>query len=315
MFDSALKSHSTAALSAELPAPSGGQAQEVGKRGLEVGYKANARHPASLLPPVLTINAAGRSPFLLVCDHASNRIPAAYGNLGLKPHQRLAHIAWDPGALAVSLQLADMLDAPLVHSTVSRLVIDCNRGPGAVDLIPVVSERTDIAANVGLPETERMARLEAYHAPFHAAIDALLDWRLRENRETILVAVHSFTPTYRDMPRPWPIGLIPGIDENLTRALAAALADDTPDLNIGWNEPYAARKEVTYTVEEHGDRRGLPTTMIEIRHNEILEPEGVSLWSGRLARALETARRHWLGRIAAGHPARAAVDAARGQQI
>jgi predicted N-formylglutamate amidohydrolase len=258
-----------------------------------LGYKANACHPAGLLPPVLTINGGGRSPFVIVCDHASNRIPPAYGNLGLKPHQRLTHIAWDPGALAVSLQLSNILDAPLVQSTVSRLVIDCNRGPQAVDLIPVVSERTQIPANAGLPESERAARLAAFHTPFHKAIDAVLDQRQETGQEAILVAIHSFTPTYKDVPRPWPIGLIPGIDEDLTRALQAALAAESLELNIGWNEPYAARKEVTYTVEEHGDRRGLPTTMVEIRHNEILEPAGVALWSGRLARALEAARLAW----------------------
>lgn len=251
---------------------------------------------------------------MLVCDHASNRIPAPYGNLGLKPHQRLTHIAWDPGALAVSLQLAEILDAPLVHSTVSRLIVDCNRAPQAVDLIPVVSERTDIAANVGLPDAERSARLATYHAPFHAAIDAVLEQRLQEGREAILVAIHSFTPTYRDVPRPWPVGLIPGVEEGLTRALQSALVAEGPELNIGWNEPYAARKEVTYTVEEHGDRRGLPTTMIEIRHNEILEPAGVALWSGRLARALETARLAWRPAAAAGHPTISPSDAAAPNQ-
>lgn len=279
-----------------------------------MGYEANARHAASLLPPVLTINPAGQSPFVLVCDHASNRIPAPYGNLGLKPHQRLTHIAWDLGALAVSLQLADILDAPLVQSTVSRLVIDCNRGPRAVDLIPVVSERTDIPANVGLPDAERAARLAAYHAPFHAAIDAVLGRRLQEGREAILVAIHSFTPTYRDVPRPWPVGLIPGVEEGLTRALQSALVAEGPELNIGWNEPYAARKEVTYTVEEHGDRHGLPTTMIEIRHDEILEPAGVALWSGRLARALEAARLAWLGSTAAGHSTTSPIDTAAPSQ-
>ena len=105
-----------------------------------VGTEAGVRE-ADHLPPVVTINAAGASPFLLVCDHASNRIPEPYGDLGLKPHQRLMHIAWDPGALAVALQLADLLDAPLIHSTVSRLVIDCNRGHSAIDPIPVIEPK------------------------------------------------------------------------------------------------------------------------------------------------------------------------------
>jgi predicted N-formylglutamate amidohydrolase len=239
---------------------------------------------------VQTINANGTSPFVLVCDHASNRFPERYGDHGLTPHQRLMHIAWDPGALAVALKLVDLLDAPLVHSTVSRLIIDCNRDTGAVDLIPTVSERTDIAANAGLSQAERDYRIQTFHAPFHAAIDALLDARQAAGRETILVTVHSFTPTYKDVVRPWPVGLIHGTDERFTRALLDALKADDPTLNAGWNEPYSARNGVTYTLEHHGDGRGLPATMIEIRHDEILEPNGVALWAGRLARCLQAAR-------------------------
>ena len=245
---------------------------------------------SSGVEPVQTINANGTSPFVLVCDHASNRIPDRYGDLGLSPHQRLMHIAWDPGALAVAMRLTELLDAPLVHSTVSRLVIDCNRDHDAIDLIPVISERTDIAANVDLPEDERRFRIASYHAPFHAAIEALLDRRRQAGMETILVTVHSFTPVYKDVMRPWPIGLIHGTEERFTHALMAALKADDPDLNVGWNEPYSARNGVTYTLEHHGDGRGLDCTMIEIRHDEILEPAGVALWADRLARTLKKAR-------------------------
>lgn len=239
---------------------------------------------------VRTINASGASPFVLVCDHASNRFPERYGDHGMTPHQRLMHIAWDPGALAVSMRLVELLDAPLVHSTVSRLIIDCNRNLDAVDLIPVISERTDIAANVGISQAERDYRIRTFHTPFHAAIDALLDARQAAGTETILVAVHSFTPTYKDVVRPWPVGLIHPADESFTRALFDALKADDPSLNVGWNEPYSARNGVTYTLDHHGDGRGLPATMIEIRHDEILEPPGVALWGDRLARTLRAAR-------------------------
>lgn len=255
-----------------------------------VGFEGSARHAADHLPPVATINAEGRSPFVLACDHASNRFPEGYGDHGLTPHQRLMHIAWDPGALALALQLTDLLDAPLVHSTVSRLIIDCNREDDAVDLIPVISERTDIRANVGISGAEREFRIKNFHAPFHAAIDALLDRRQAEGREAILVTVHSFTPTYKDVLRPWPIGLIHGTDETFTRALREALEADDPSLNVGWNEPYSARNGVTYTLEHHGDGRELPATMIEMRHDEILEPSGIASWANRLARCLERAR-------------------------
>jgi predicted N-formylglutamate amidohydrolase len=239
---------------------------------------------------VLTVNRDGASPFVLVCDHASSRIPEEYGDLGLTPVQRLMHIAWDPGALAVAHQLSDLLDAPLIHSTVCRLVIDCNRATDKHDLIPTVSERTDIAANAGLSEAERERRIANFHAPFHAAIDALLSERLAAGRETILVTVHSFTPTYKGVPRPWPIGLIHATDPSFTERLRDALLAEDPDLNVGWNEPYSAMNGVTYTLEHHGDGRGLDATMIEIRHDEILESAGVALWAGRLGRCLEIAR-------------------------
>jgi len=241
-------------------------------------------------PPVLTLNPAGSSPFVIVCDHASNRIPAELGDLGLNLIQRLTHVAWDPGALAVAVQLSTLLDAPLVQSTVCRLVVDCNRAESAVDLAPVISERTEIPGNSGLSEGERQRRLVRYHRPFHEAIGRLLDARQAAGQLSVLVTVHSFTPVYKDVRRPWPIGLIHPADQRFTAALRDALAAEAADLAIGWNEPYSALNGVTFTLEHHGDGRGLPATMIELRHDEILEPAGVSLWAERLARCLETAR-------------------------
>lgn len=234
-------------------------------------------------------NETGGSPFVLACDHASNRIPAPYGTLGLSAAERLMHIAWDPGALPVALRLVEMLDAPLVASTVSRLVIDCNRDHDAPDLIPTLSERTHIPGNAEVTAEERAYRIAAFHTPFHAALDSLISRRLAAGQPTVLVTVHSFTPIYKDQSRPWPIGLIHGRNERLTRALADALAADVPGLDLGWNQPYSALNGVTYTLEHHGDGRGLDATMIEIRHDEILEPDGIALWSDRLARCLARA--------------------------
>lgn len=254
-----------------------------------LGHGADASLEASVIPPVLVFNAEGRSPFVLACDHASNRFPDRYGDLGLTPHQRLMHVAWDPGAFAVALELSQLLDAPLVASTVSRLVIDCNRDHDAPDLIPVVSERTDIPGNQGIGANERAERIGAYHVPFHAALEAVLDGRQAAGIETLLVTIHSFTPVYKDVPRPWPIGLIHARDSRFTAALRDALLADESSLNVGWNQPYSALNGVTYTLEHHGDGRGLEATMIEIRHDEILEPEGVANWAARLARCLTAA--------------------------
>lgn len=255
---------------------------------------------------VQTMNANGSSPFVLVCDHASNRIPEAYGDLGLSPAERVSHIAWDPGALAVSLSLSEALDAPVVFSTVSRLLIDTNRASDSPQAIWTLSEATRIAANENLDPAERAHRVAAFHKPFHDAFEALLEARRADDRETILVCVHSFTPVYLGVARPWPIGLIHGQDPGFTAALRDALLAEKAGLNIGWNEPYSARNGVTYTLEHHGDERGLNATMIEIRNDEILEPTGVNLWAGRLARALPAARAATMAKSGMVQTARAA---------
>ena len=54
---------------------------------------------------------------------------------------------------------------------------------------------------------ERQRRLSHYHAPFHNALEELLERRKQAGKETLLVTVHSFTPVYKDVQRPWPIGL------------------------------------------------------------------------------------------------------------
>lgn len=238
---------------------------------------------------VRVINTEGRSPFVVAVDHASNRIPEPWGDLGLSPEDRVRHIAWDPGALAVAMRLVSLLDVTVVHSTVSRLVIDCNRDTDAPDLVPALSETTAVPGNAGLTADDRRRRIDTVHAPFHAAIDAVLDRRKAEETETILVCLHSFTPIFKGVARPWPIGLIHGRDVHYTTALRAALAAEAPELNIGWNEPYSALNGVTYTLEHHGDGRGLESTMIEIRNDEILGHEGVDRWADRLARTLVTA--------------------------
>lgn len=254
-----------------------------------LAHEQDVRLEASVMPPVLVINAEGQSPFVLACDHASNRIPAELGDLGLTAPQRLMHIAWDPGAFAVAVRLADALDAPLVASTVSRLVVDCNRSQDAPDLMPTISERTEVPGNHNVGDNERAERLARYHAPFHAALTKVLELRRARNQQTVLVTVHSFTPVYKDEPRPWPIGLIHARDDRFTARLRGALQADEATLNIGWNQPYSALNGVTYTLEHHGDERGLEATMIEIRHDEILEPDGIALWADRLARCLTAA--------------------------
>ena len=226
-------------------------------------------------------NREGRSPLVIVCDHASNVIPAEYGTLGLDAAELDRHIAWDPGALPVAERMATALDAVLVQSCVSRLVIDCNRPLDAPDLIPTVSETTEIPGNRNLTSDERARRVAVAHAPFHDAIDDVVSERLKAGRQTRIVSVHSFTPIYKGVRRPWHIGIIHDDDRRLAQPLIEAL--QAMSVVVGVNEPYSPADRVYYTLQRHARSRGLPCAMIELRNDEIENIEQQKEWAGRLA--------------------------------
>lgn len=232
-------------------------------------------------------NSGGRSPFVFVCDHASNFMPAEYGTLGLPASELTRHIAWDPGALPVAIHLADALDAPLIQSCISRLVIDCNRPLDADNLFWTVSEDTRIPGNQDLDATERRRRIALAYDPFHDAIDTAVRVRLAAQQPIWLVSVHSFTPVYRGVSRPWQVGIIHDADTRIAAPLIAALKRD-PALNVGVNEPYSPADKVYFTLEKHARSRGLPCAMIEIRNDEIADESGQREWGERLAGIFRT---------------------------
>lgn len=233
-------------------------------------------------PVALVENPQGRSPILLICEHASRHLPDRYGTLGLTPEQLESHIAWDPGALGVAKHLSELLDAPLVHATVSRLVLDLNRDPSAPDSIWTLSERTVIPANQDLEPSERAYRVREVYEAFHNTVDRLIEPRVLAGQTRTVVSIHSFTPVYRDVPRPWHIGLIHDQDARFAQSVEAGLRKD-PSLVVGMNEPYSPADRVFHTLERHAERRGLVPLMIEIRNDLIRTEDGQTSWAHRLA--------------------------------
>lgn len=253
-------------------------------------------HPVPEPPPVSVLNAEGSSPFVLLCEHASNYVPARYGGLGLPAAELGRHIAWDIGAAALARHLSAALDAPLLLSGYSRLLIDCNRPLGTPTSIPLRSEATEIPGNQGLDEAERAARAAAFFLPFHAAVSALLDQRQAAARPTCVIGVHSFTPRFHGVARPWHAGILYDAAARFGRALIGALSRD-PALVIGDNEPYRIEPDLhDYTVPVHGDRRGLAAVLIEVRQDLVSDAAGIEDWGKRLHVALA-------GLAAGGEPA------------
>jgi predicted N-formylglutamate amidohydrolase len=224
-------------------------------------------------------NPGGAGQFVVVCDHASNRIPDDYKTFGFDPEAQKTHIAWDRGALGVARHLMRSLDAPLIWPDVSRLVIDCNRPPDSATLIVTESERQPVPANQGLSDDERCRRLAYIHAPYHDAIDACLNERA--DQEIAIVAIHSFTPIYLGELRPWQVGIVFDDDRRVADRLLEGLKGDS-NLTVGANEPYSPADEVYYTVARHARPRGLPAAMIVIRNDEIGDEAGEQCWAERL---------------------------------
>jgi predicted N-formylglutamate amidohydrolase len=239
-------------------------------------------------PPVTVYNPNGSSPLLLVADHAGRTVPRALGRLGLAEADYERHIAWDIGIAGVGRMLADALDAVLIQQNYSRLVIDCNRPPSAATSIPEISELTPIPSNVGLSDADKAARVREIFQPYHDRIAAELDRRLDAGLPAALIALHSFTPVFKGEARPWHVALLYHRDPSLSRRLITLLKQEA-GLVIGDNEPYQVSDTTDYTIPTHGERRGLPHALIEIRQDLIADEAGQREWALLLARLLPQA--------------------------
>ena len=233
---------------------------------------------------VTAVNAAGASLFVLLCEHASNFIPAEYEGLGLPQAELNRHIAWDIGVAELSRQLSGRLDAPLFLAGYSRLLIDCNRPIGAPTSIPEISELTVIPGNAGLSETARRQRAARFFLPFQHAVAAHLDARQAQARPTIVIGVHSFTPVFKGIARPWHAGVLFRQSRELGEAILAAL--QAPGLVLAANQPYQIGALTDHSVPVHGEARGLDAVLLEIRQDLLADAAGIAVWAERVAAAL-----------------------------
>ncbi len=236
-------------------------------------------------PPFTVHNPHGRSPFLLLADHAGQRVPAALDGLGLAQAELDRHIGWDIGIAGTTRALARRLDAFAIEQTYSRLVIDCNRPLASPALMPEASDGTVVPGNAGLTGAQRMQRIAAIHAPYHARIAAELDRRRDAGMPTLLVMMHSFTPAMNGAARPWHAGVLYHRDARFAHALLQSLRDEG-DLVVGDNQPYSVSSTSDYAVPVHGEGRGLAHVELEIRQDLIAGEAGQQAWAARLERLL-----------------------------
>ena len=239
---------------------------------METLLGADEPHPATI------INASGASAYVLICEHASNRIPKKLGSLGLSETDLSRHIAWDIGAEPTARILSKLLDAPLIIQRYSRLVYDCNRPPEAESAMPGLSEVFDIPGNKTLTPAAKISRTREIARPFHHAIEEFLDARAAEGKQTILASIHSFTPVYKGKKRELDVGFLFNRDPWLANFLIKVFPTEKARLN----EPYGPKDGVMHLMNLHAAPRGLKHVMIEIRNDLISDHAGHNAWANYL---------------------------------
>jgi predicted N-formylglutamate amidohydrolase len=235
--------------------------------------------------PVLLLNPGAASPLLLTADHAGRALPARLGDLGLPEDEIRRHIGWDIGIWGVTRRLSASLDAFAIGQAYSRLVIDCNRDPAWPTAIPRISESTEIPGNQRLTGQDRAAREREVFRPYHDHMAGELDRRAAAGMPTALIAMHSFTPAYKGVARPWHAGVLFHRHDRLATIMARLLRAEG-GLVVGENEPYSVSDTSDYSVPVHAERRGLPYLELEIRQDLIADEAGEVEWAERLTRLL-----------------------------
>ena len=223
---------------------------------------------------------------VLLADHARNALPEEYGDLGLPASAFTRHIAYDIGVEMVTRRLAATLGVPAVLGGFSRLLIDPNRGEDDPTLIMKLSDGAIIPANHPLSEEEREIRLNRFHRPYHDAVaNEIAAVESKAGAAPLVISIHSFTPAWKDVPRPWQVGILWDSDARAVKPLIEALARD-PELTVGDNEPYDGALGGD-TMFRHCTTQGLPHALIEIRQDLIADEAGALCWAERLAPILD----------------------------
>ncbi|EWY37470.1 N-formylglutamate amidohydrolase [Skermanella stibiiresistens SB22] len=237
-------------------------------------------------PPVTVHNREGKSPVLLVCDHASRAIPKSMGTLGLDETALSRHIAYDIGAAEVTRHLIERYDAAAVMSGYSRLIVDLNRDLEDPTLIPVISDGVVVPANRSLDPADVATRLDALFWPYHTTVAAEIARLLERGQVPAMVSIHSFTPVMNGFERPWHIGVLWDRDPRLAVPVIENLRADGR-FEIGDNEPYTGHDCDGSTIDRHAVAQGLPHLLVEIRQDLIDTRRGAAEWAGILGAALD----------------------------
>ena len=237
-------------------------------------------------PPFEMVNPGGKAPCLLVCDHASPRVPEALEGLGVSERNRREHISWDIGAALITRRLSALFDAPAVLCGYSRLVVDCNRYINDPAAFVRSSDGIEIAGNARLSGAQRDERVASVYRPYHDVIERLLDRFDAAGVHPAFLSLHTMTARLRHgLHRAQECALCWALDARFSQPVLGRMRN--AGLCVGDNEPYGLEPGIDYTVPEHAMRRGLVHLQLEVRQDLVADESGAHRWAGLIHRHTE----------------------------
>lgn len=233
--------------------------------------------PFEILESALTASAVN---ILLCAEHSGIHVPAHLDGMGLSHDELNRHIGWDIGIDGISRQLHQTTGLPMILGTMSRLVVDLNRPVHSDECIPECSDGTDIPANQNLTDKDRDSRLRTYYQPFHRALNDFI----QQHQVKLLLCLHSFTPQLRTIgkARPWHCGVL--FDRNVRLGQhCVEYLKNIGEFVVGENQPYCVEHDDDRSIPLHGELKGIPTLLLEIRNDLIEDNVGQKRWSSTIA--------------------------------
>ena len=219
---------------------------------------------------------------VLLADHAMNRLPQQYHQLGLPDSAFVRHIAYDIGIEPLTRALSQRLGVPAAMSCFSRLLIDPNRGEDDPTLVMRISDGAIIPGNHPITADEWRHRIETYHRPYHDAVARVIDKAAETSGVTpLILSLHSFTPAWKGVERPWHAAVLWDSDDRAVTPLIDLLSAPG-DIVVGDNEPYDGALKGD-TMYRHCMMHGRAHALLEVRQDEIADAAGVARWTDRLA--------------------------------
>lgn len=235
--------------------------------------------------PVEWVNPDSDFPVLLVCEHAGQAIPSQLEGLGLPEGAVDLHIGWDIGVEPLARAVAADLGAPLILQRYSRLVIDCNRPPGADSSIPEISDHVPVPGNRRLDPGEREQRKRLIFDPLDAAF---AEGFARASRKAAF-SIHTYTRRMTGGEnRRWDAGFLCRRDMATAQALMDHVARAAPELQLAINEPYRIEDDGDWFIPHHAEPRGVRHSLIEVCNDQVGTKAQSARWAGLLSGAIRS---------------------------